>query len=205
MAMSTITIETAGRRLYLRGDTYSVRDRIRAIGGHWDADAKAWWVGAGKRAEAEKLATEAAAEPATTADAERKGDGEDTVVAGRVTYRGQSYYVVGRTVRGRTHWDDTVAAVQTRDGAKILVCSRDGATRSWVGRGEVEVLKRYDRPQTIGSLRRFAADARAGVSRADYQAEIDGAEDQDCFGAARNLEQTGYAEWRRQQTTGGAA
>lgn len=51
----TIVLDTVGRRIYLRGDTYPMRDRIRAIGGHWDAAEKAWWIGAGKREAAEAL------------------------------------------------------------------------------------------------------------------------------------------------------
>jgi len=150
----TITLDTSvARRIYLRGDTYAVKDSIRAIGGHWDADAKAWWCGRGKRTEAEAIASQTAAPPAETAD--RKGDGEATVVAGRATYRGRTYYIVGRTVRGRTQWDDGVAAVTTGDGLKVLLAFCDGSKTFWAPRGAVEVAKIYDRPQTVGRLARF--------------------------------------------------
>lgn len=44
----TITLEHIGRRVYLRGNTYPIKREIHGIGGHWDADAGAWWVGSGK-------------------------------------------------------------------------------------------------------------------------------------------------------------
>lgn len=41
----SITAERVGRRTYLRGDTLSVRSLLRDGGCHWDADARAWWIG----------------------------------------------------------------------------------------------------------------------------------------------------------------
>jgi hypothetical protein len=40
-----IALDIRDTRIYLRGDTYPAKDRIKAAGGHWDADEKAWWVG----------------------------------------------------------------------------------------------------------------------------------------------------------------
>lgn len=28
----------------IHGPTYSVRDRLKALGGYWDAEARVWWV-----------------------------------------------------------------------------------------------------------------------------------------------------------------
>lgn len=44
-----------GQRVYFLGNTFPAKDRIKAMGGHWDGDARAWWVGAAKQADAEKL------------------------------------------------------------------------------------------------------------------------------------------------------
>lgn len=41
----TVTAERVGRRTYLRGDTMPVRGLLRDGGCHWDADARAWWIG----------------------------------------------------------------------------------------------------------------------------------------------------------------
>jgi len=58
----TITLKDEGKRLYFTGNTFPAKDQIKAIGGRWDSDAKAWWVGAALRAEAVALITEIGAE-----------------------------------------------------------------------------------------------------------------------------------------------
>lgn len=58
----TVTYETVGTRVYVLGQTYAIRAPIKSVGGHWDADRKAWWIGATKRAELE--AAIAVAKPA---------------------------------------------------------------------------------------------------------------------------------------------
>ena len=159
-----ISIQTEGRRTYIVGDTYPVRDRLRAIGAKWDAARKAWWTG--KRAEAEALVAELSTAPASasqerTSDASKAPrDGLDSVVAGRCEYKGKTYYVAGRVARGRTHWDDEVAPVTTRDGQKVLLYFRDGSSQFWAPWDAVEIAKGYSRPQTIRRLREYAEQAR---------------------------------------------
>lgn len=58
----TITLKDEGKRLYFTGNTFPAKDQIKAIGGRWDVDAKAWWVGAARRAEAVALIVEIGAE-----------------------------------------------------------------------------------------------------------------------------------------------
>lgn len=50
---SAVTYETVGARVYVLGQTFAIRDAIKSAGGHWDAERKAWWIGATKRAELE--------------------------------------------------------------------------------------------------------------------------------------------------------
>lgn len=52
---STIDLAVDGRRVYFLGHTYPVRHDIRNMGGKWDADRKAWWVGKAKLDEAKSL------------------------------------------------------------------------------------------------------------------------------------------------------
>lgn len=56
--MSSIKIERQGQRVYFMGDTFRAKDRIKSMGGHWDGDRRAWWVGAKKLSEAESLVAE---------------------------------------------------------------------------------------------------------------------------------------------------
>ena len=175
----SITLQTEGRRTYLCGNTYSIRDKIRAIGAHWDADRKAWWTSKRDAAEALVAKLPTAEPPAQASQSiEAQRDGLESVVAGRATYQGRTYYVAGRVVRGRTHWDDTVQAITTRDGQKVLLYFRDGSRQFWaplarytgavVRVGDApdvsgaEIVKTYDRPQTIKRLAKFAEEAKAG-------------------------------------------
>lgn len=159
----SITVERIGRRSYLRGNTYPCKDAIRSAGGKWDPDQRAWWIGNDEKAReiAEKCGGQPASAQGAEAGAERPAPGTDAIVAGRCKYQGRTYYLAGRVVRGRTHWDDTVDAVSTRDGAKFLLHFRDGSKSFWAARAEVQIDKTYQRPTTIGKLQRFAQDARA--------------------------------------------
>lgn len=154
-----ISLKSEGRRTYIVGNTYPIRDQIRAIGAHWDADRRAWWTA--KRAEAEALVQQLSAGSASAEQThDKQAPGEDAIVAGRAEYKGRAYYVAGRTVRGRTHWDDRVTAVTSRDGSKMLLYSRDGSMQFWAH--GARILKTYDRPQTIRGLQKFAEEARQG-------------------------------------------
>lgn len=182
-----ITILTEGRRHYLQGLPYgSYKDR----GANWDPDRKMWWTG--KREVAEALASSAT-------KSEDRPSGADTVVAGRATYKGRNYFIVGRVERGRTSYDDLVKPVTTRDGGRVLLSFTDGSSQFWADRSLVQTTKTYDRPQTIGRLAKFAAERQAGTSRQDFEDEIEALEDQDNFAAARRLETAGYSAWRAAQ------
>ena len=160
----TISIQTEGRRTYIAGNTYAVRDQIRAIGAHWDSGRKMWWTA--KRAEAEALIArlgtieQSTAPAAGQSNSKAPRDGLDSIVAGRVEYKGKTYYLAGRTERGRTHYDDQVGPVRTQDGAKYLLYFRDGSSQFWAAASEVKIVKGYDRPQTISGLKQFAARAK---------------------------------------------
>lgn len=50
-------VDKRGTRLYVTGTRYGdpTVDRLRQLGAHWDKDAKAWWIGVGKKADLERL------------------------------------------------------------------------------------------------------------------------------------------------------
>jgi hypothetical protein len=176
----SITIDQQGRRYYLRGDTYPVKDQLRSAGCKWDPDAKAWYTG--KREVAEQIVGQFQAAPAATGETgeqpsspgDRPAPGDDAVVAGKAEYKGRTYYVAGKVERGRTAYDDRVRAVTTRDGAKVLLYSRDGKIQFWAARDLAQVIKSYDRPQTIGKLRRFAEEARVARAQGNEDGIPDG-------------------------------
>lgn len=163
-------LKTEGRRTYILGNTYPIKDQLRAAGCKWDSDRRAWWTG--KRETAEeliaKLGTAAAAPTVSPTPARFPNnngslravvprDGMDSVVAGRCEYKGKTYYLAGRTERGRTRYDDSVSPIHTQDGAKILLYFRDGSNQFWAARSEVRVTKTYTKPQSIQGLKDFVA------------------------------------------------
>lgn len=152
-----IEIQQVERRLYFRGDTYSVKDRLRSAGAKWDPEQKAWWIGSGKREEAERLV----AKYGTSAVGERQQESiglDDEVIRGsvRVTKDGkdQYYYLLADGTSQRT------------GKAYMKVCFRDGSRVFWVqDPAQARVLKRYDEPLSITQLRAYAEKAKSYGTR----------------------------------------
>lgn len=157
--MSEIKVERIGRRSYITGNTYPHKDALRDAGAHWDAEQRAWWIG--KEEEADNLVKKLNNNPSVTTD----NDGENTVVAGKATYKGKTYYVAGRIERGRTVWKDHVHPIQTRDGKKTLLVLHNGSKTFWADTTELSAMFHYEKPKTIGSLRRFAEGMKNGSIR----------------------------------------
>ena len=146
----TVTIERQGQRVYLVGDTYAIKDRIKAIGGHWDSYRRAWWVGSAKASEAKALTSDIANEPATPP---AKQDPSDIYLTGKGRYKGREYFV------GST----------TRDGNKVRLLTLPDADNNyldfWVVCSEVEQTKTYSPREyrgrmqytTLGGIARFIA------------------------------------------------
>lgn len=161
----TIEVDRIGRRSYLRGNTYAIKDALRAAGAHWDAEQRAWWIGSD--AKARELAGQAsAAQPAEGQEREREQLSDDARLAGKARYRKGLYLLLweGETKRG------PAAKLATVDGAKVF----------WVPGGEYEVLKRYApreyrgrlEPFTFGAYRRFVAKVKR---QADGDSPYEGA------------------------------
>jgi hypothetical protein len=141
-----ITISREGQRVYFAGDTFAAKDRIKGLGGHWDAESRRWWVGLGKLAAAEALVASAADAPAPVEDL------DDARVHAKVKYRGRTYFVIAETGPGPD---------------RVRLATLKGADTLWADAGECELLKtyqpresgygRYRRTEhtTLGSLRRF--------------------------------------------------
>lgn len=151
-------LQVEGRRVYITGNTFAIKGKLRDAGAKWDADRKAWWVGSGKKADIEAVIGSPVANAAAPVD--RPSQGEDQVVAGKVTYKGKTYFAAGRVERGRTHYDDRVENICSRDGGRILLVFTDGSSTFWADRTVVQTVKNYDKPQTIGGLKRFALSAK---------------------------------------------
>lgn len=145
----TITIESRGRRHYLVGNTFAIKDRLRAAGFHFDGDNRAWWTS--KRELTESLAGSA---PAVQPRDDARG--LDTDVIGRAEYKGRSYYVI---------WEG-----QTQRGYAAKLVFRDGSKTFWANGGEYQITKRYQNKKTIKDLQEYAQAAREGRDLAEEKA-----------------------------------
>lgn len=155
--MTSVTLEKQGRRYYFRGDTYSVRDRLRSAGCKWDYAARAWYTGKQETAdqllrslhEAPPLADGATA-PAPTPRAVDVAD--DTKILGKAEYKGRTYLLL---------WEGT-----TRRGEAAKLASMDGKLVFWASAGDYRISKTYQEREcrgrheamTFGRLRRLRED-----------------------------------------------
>jgi hypothetical protein len=128
---NSITLDRSVKaRVYFVGNTFPVKDQIKRLGGHWDADRKAWWIGAAKASEAETLVGNV--DPAAP---KAKQDPSDIRLTGKGRYKGRTYY----------------AGSITRDGLKVRLLTlpddKGEYLDFWAACSEVEEIKRYE-PRT---------------------------------------------------------
>lgn len=159
-----ITLVTRGRRIYIEGAAYGMRDTLRYAGAHWGSEQRAWWTASAPKAQS-LLTKLQACDGQPQRDDHVPPDGVSSVVAGRTRYKGRTYYLAGRQYR-----DEAPRPVQTGDGAKYLLYFRDGSRQFWAPSNLVEIVKSYRSLQTIDSLREYAAGVRAHGSAEAYAA-----------------------------------
>jgi hypothetical protein len=153
--MSTITLETVGRRVYLRGNTYPVRDQLSAGGAKWDPEQKGWYLGVQRRELAERLAAQSGAAQQAAARREREeGISPDAdVIRGRCQVPNAegklvTYYVLAQGTGSK--------------GPYLKLCFRDGSKVFWArDPSKAQNLKMYRSPTSIASLRAFAEKAKS--------------------------------------------
>lgn len=151
-----IAIEKSGARVYLVGDTYAVKDRIKSLGGHWDGDRKAWWIGATKEAAVKELVAGLTSNGSAQV-AERSGVSDNSKVVGKCQYKSKSYYILwmGRCGNG---------------AEKAHLTVLDGSIDFWADLSACQITKRYQPREyrgrteytTLGSIRKFIERQREG-------------------------------------------
>jgi hypothetical protein len=186
-----ILVEKQGRRHYIVGNTYPIKDKLRDAGCKWDSDRRAWYTGKADRAQyiVDNLGSAVASQPAPAKRDDSDAPGRDAKVAGKGKYNGRTYYIAGRVDRGRTHWDDSVEAVTSRDGSRMLLLFRDGSRKFWAARDAVQVIKTYQRPQTVGRLQDLAEEYRqaGGAEAANEARALRRGRCRGCGGALRDV------------------
>lgn len=146
-----ITLQREGKRVYFNGDTYAAKDQIKAMGGHWDTNRRAWWVGSAKLADAEKLANAEIAPQAKDLSKSR--------VYAKVKYKGRQYYVI--------------AEAHNVGLARLTVL--DGSLDFWADMSACEVVKAYHPREyrghttytTLGGIKAFIESQKGAEQRGE--------------------------------------
>lgn len=100
-----VKIETRNNRIYLVGDTYPIKDKLKQAGCRFDKDAKQWYGTTDLRTELTRIIAESASKNASG----QSGDyveptpeelGRKRILA-KVEYKGRNYYAVAKSRTGK--------------------------------------------------------------------------------------------------------
>lgn len=141
-----------GRRIYLSGNTYPIKDAINSAGGHWDSSRRMWWIGASKRGE-----IQAVIDRSSQAPSRQEETGTSLKVKGKARYKGHLYYVL---------WNG-----MTSRGEAFKLAFRDGSKTFWANAQDVTWEKRYqdrDGYPTIASINAYAAKMKNAAQKSRY-------------------------------------
>lgn len=152
-----MTITKEGRRHYISGNTYAIKDELREAGCHWDPERRAWWT---SKAD---VAARFASKNSATGERPQSQESPDSIrVVGRATYKGRTYYVryIGHTKRGYA------ARLVTLDGKVDFwaTAAQPHELAGCSGNGDIAVMVKTYEPReyrgrteytTLGSIRRF--------------------------------------------------
>lgn len=83
---------TQDTTVLITGNTYPVKDQLKALGGRWDAAAKGWRVPANKADEANKIVAGGGSTTGTTTSAKKPFRHNKCVVCGVVPHYNQRGY-----------------------------------------------------------------------------------------------------------------
>lgn len=120
----TVTTEKIGARIYIVGNTFSIKSELKSAGCHWDADRKQWWIGAAKADAIQSIVGQLDGKTVETT----KDDLADRRCDGKVEYKGRTYYVIGRSEKTGKLW------------LTVLDCSID----FWAAESDCRWVKLYE-------------------------------------------------------------
>lgn len=158
----SVTIAKAGRRYYIEGNTYAIKDQLRDAGCKWDPQRRAWWTGK------QEIADRFAGGEATSSEPQqpKKEDPSSVKIVGKAKYKGRTYYVryVGQTKRGYA------ARLTSLDGSiDFWAAAAEAWGRQHDGSGDVAVIVKMYEPReycgrleymTLAGLQRFVEQAK---------------------------------------------
>lgn len=150
-----IAIEKVGTRIYVTGNTFAVKDRLKAAGCHWDGERRQWWIGAAKADKIEGIV-------GGLDGKEIKPEKEELSrkpLQGKAEYKGRTYYIL--------------AFGQSR----MWLVTLDESINFWADSSACRIVKRYEQPDrnvrgyaarfqrsapTLASIREFVVEQKEG-------------------------------------------
>lgn len=141
----TLSTEKVGRRVYVIGNTFPIKSRLKEAGCKFDPDRKQWWIGSTKADKIERIVGKLDGQEVE----QDKSELSDRRCDGKVEYKGRTYYVIGRSDRKGKLW------------LTVLDCSID----FWAAESECRWVKRYQPQQRWGGYGRGQVEVYQTVGR----------------------------------------
>jgi hypothetical protein len=126
----SITLQPQMNRLYFVGETFSVKDKLKALGARWDADRRQWWIAEGARKAAETLLATLADMP-TEKKEEAPALREAEPVIGKAVYKNNEYWVLWK-------------GVTARGNESVRLAFLDGKSHFWVDLSKPDISVELD-------------------------------------------------------------
>jgi len=126
-----VATEKVGARIYVVGNTYAIKDRLKGAGCHWDGGRKQWWIGAAKADKISGIVGQLDGQ-------EVKEDLADSPVYGKVEYKGRTYYVIAQSERT----------------GKLRLTVLDGGIDFWAAADQCRWVKQYEAREERGAYGR---------------------------------------------------
>jgi hypothetical protein len=131
-------------RIYLTGNTYPVREEIKAAGGKWDPERKAWWVTPDKRPAMLRIAAKVRHLPKAQRGPKFPPGNHDPVIGEARLANDNRNYLIGWM--GRLKNGPKAGALF----AKLITL--DGTRSFWKTGKEIRILRRFEEPQPLGHI-----------------------------------------------------
>jgi hypothetical protein len=142
-----ISTEKVATRIYVTGNTYAVKDRLKAAGCHWDGERRQWWIGTAKADKISGIVGKLDGQDVPTEERE-------VTVLGKARYKDRSYYVrwFGRCKSGAD---------------KFRLTTLDAKIDFWADASACEWEKKYQEARALAGIRKYVEDLKSGAVKPD--------------------------------------
>lgn len=132
-------MNTTEPRIYLTGNTYPFREQIKAAGGRWDKERKAWHVPAEARDAMRRLAAQARLHKRQASSREPSED--------------QRIVAHGTLVKDKSPiWIAWMGRIKATGHLMARIITQDGRRAAWAAGKDVRVERRFDTPLPLCGL-----------------------------------------------------